>query len=207
MGAKHPIPSSLPRLLLFLAGVVLLAAPAAASADCPDADLQPAPGLTSLPRIESSVLCLLNQERTSRALVALQPEARLAQAATGHSTSMRWNSFFSHDSPDGSPFSDRIAAAGYVVGAGSWFVGENIAWGTYALGTPRALMVAWMNSQHHRDNILEPRFREIGVGADWGSPLDPQVGTATIVTTDFGVLGAAKKSKKKKKKRRRHKRR
>jgi hypothetical protein len=59
-----------------------------------------------------------------------------------------------------------------------------------------------MNSPHHRDNILDPGYREIGVGSVIGSPTDANNAGAMIVTHDFGravrgVSNAAKKAKKK----------
>ena len=54
------------------------------------------------------------------------------------------------------------------------------------LGTPEAIVDAWMNSSGHRANILSRDFREIGVGF---SPGTPNGGSATggIYTTDFGL--------------------
>ena len=124
---------------------------------------------------------------------------------------MRWQSYFGHDSANGDPFTTRIIDTGYLRGARSWLVGENIAWGSGILGTPRSLMNAWMNSPEHRDNILQPRYREIGVGADWGSPLNPSAPAAVIVTTDFGAVSQAttvptSKSGKKRHRKHRHRR-
>lgn len=44
---------------------------------------------------------------------------------------------------------------------GGWKVGENIA---YGYRWPRHVERAWMDSPGHRANILEPRYRRIGVG-------------------------------------------
>ena len=56
-----------------------------------------------------------------------------------------------------------------------------------------------MNSPHHRDNILDPGYREIGVGSVVGSPTDPNNAGAMIVTHDFGrVVHNQPKAKKKK---------
>lgn len=41
-------------------------------------------------------------------------------------------------------------------------VGENVA---YGYPTGRAVVRAWMRSEGHRDNILNPRFRLVAVGA------------------------------------------
>lgn len=44
---------------------------------------------------------------------------------------------------------------------GGWKVGENIA---YGYRWPIAVVRAWMDSPGHRANILEPRYRRIGIG-------------------------------------------
>jgi hypothetical protein len=66
-------------------------------------------------------------------------------------------------------------------------------------------MTAWMNSPEHRDNILEPGYREIGVGTVWGAPSNPLMPAAAIVTTDFGrVQFTVKKTKKRRKGKKAH---
>lgn len=182
--------------MLCAAAVALLAGPGSAlsashSPSCPNADEMPTS--ISAGDFESSVLCLLNAERTSRGMAPLRTNAKLIDAATKHSASMRWDSYFSHTDPkNGSTFASRIQATGYTKQASRWLIGENLAWGSYQLGTPESLMTAWMNSPPHRVNILQPRFRAIGVGVDWGSPNDPRAESA-IVTTDFGFVKRLKR--------------
>ncbi len=43
-------------------------------------------------------------------------------------------------------------------------VGENIAWGTLWLATPKAIVAGWMASPGHRANILDATFKDTGVG-------------------------------------------
>jgi uncharacterized protein YkwD len=150
------------------------------------------------------ILCLLNEQRAANGLGQLQMNAALTAAATAHSSEMNADSYFAHASADGAPFQSRISAAGYLLGARSWNVGENIAWGSLALGTPQALMTAWMNSPEHRANILDPTYREIGVGTAFGDPLVPNAPAAVIVTTDFGAVKHAKKKPKHHRKHHRH---
>jgi hypothetical protein len=208
------------RLALLLATAALLIFPGHAGASsCPDANALPLPALVSMPKLESSILCLLNEQRAAYGLTPLTTNSQLTEAARGHSSSMRSAGFFAHDSADGSPFSSRIAASGYLLGATGWAIGENIGWGSSVLGSPQSLVTAWMNSPEHRDNILNSNFSEIGVGGDWGSPIDPNLLPAMIATTDFGsavhgtrVAGSSKyngpdKKHKKKKKRKRKRRR
>lgn len=107
--------------------------------------------------LESQIINLINVERANAGLPALQQQGQLTAAARGHSEDMACNNFFLHTSPTtGSPF-DRMSAAGYSY---SW-AGENI-----AAGYPDAQSVVqgWMNSQGHRDNILNPNFTQIGLG-------------------------------------------
>ena len=49
---------------------------------------------------------------------------------------------------------------------GQSMVGENVA---YGYPTGRAVVRAWMNSSGHRANILEPRYRRMGLAARKGS--------------------------------------
>jgi uncharacterized protein YkwD len=94
--------------------------------------------------------------------------------------------YFSHNSLNGSSFVDRIRRTGYLRGARSWNVGENIAWGSGRLSTPRAIARAWMNSPGHRANILSRSFRSIGIGIASGTPSG---GGGATYTTDFGRRG------------------
>jgi uncharacterized protein YkwD len=167
-----------------VAAFAVLAAPA--HADCPGADLAPSVGAAS-GAYSTALLCLLNQERDKRGLGRLAARPKLAQAATGHSESMRSAGYFSHDSPNGESFIDRIQGTGYTNGASYWALGENIGWGSDGLGTPQALDTAWMNSPPHRANILSRRFNQAGVGVAWGSPFGPDP-RGVVITTDFGIV-------------------
>ncbi len=95
--------------------------------------------------------------------LAMQPN--LWCAARVHSKDMAERNFFDHVNPDGeSPF-DRMMKAGY-----SFFTaGENIAAGN---DTAEATMQQWMESDGHCANIMNPDFKEIGVGyhpgGQWG---------------------------------------
>ncbi len=164
----------------------LLAPASSHGAACPNARVLPNPVRVGLAEVEAATLCLMNAEREDHGLEPLRSNARLAAVARAHSSAMRWGSFFAHESLDGSTFVTRIAASGYTTGARSWRVGENIVWGSWALGTPNSMFNRLMDSPPHRQNILKPGFREIGIGADWGSPEDPNELPSVIVTTDFG---------------------
>ncbi|MDK3158159.1 CAP domain-containing protein [Kamptonema cortianum] len=102
------------------------------------------------------VLELTNQERSRLGLSPLTLSPLLSQAAQTHSQNMALQDFFNHTGLDGSSPSDRARIVGYTSGAA-----ENIAAG---YTTPEAVVTGWMNSPGHRENILNPNYRTIGVG-------------------------------------------
>jgi uncharacterized protein YkwD len=166
---------------LIVASLSLVASPAEASA-CANADLTPSS--ENLQAVRASVLCLLNDERASRGMRRLRANAKLRKAAERHSRNMNLRDFFDHVSPAGTTPLQRVKAAGYLSGAQSWMVGENIAWGEQQLSTPREIMRAWMESPGHKANILDRRFRHVGIGIAVGAPVDG--GGGATYTTAFG---------------------
>ncbi|HEV3002144.1 MAG TPA: CAP domain-containing protein, partial [Solirubrobacteraceae bacterium] len=68
-----------------------------------------------------------------------------------------------------------------------WSVGENIAWGSGTLSSPAGIVAAWMASPGHKENLLNPTYREIGIGIVPGSPRSPEMAGAATYTTDFGT--------------------
>jgi uncharacterized protein YkwD len=130
-----------------------------------------------------ATLCVLNVERARHKLRPLRLNRKLSAAAQRHSRAMARRRFFSHTSLSGASFVDRIRSTGYLSGARSWMVGENIAYGSGSRSTPRSIGTAWMNSPPHRANILNSSYRAIGIGIASGTPVGPRGGT---YTTDFG---------------------
>ena len=162
--------------------VSLLAPPAASAAGACEGANASASQVTKRTLVRAT-LCVLNAERTRHRLRPLRLNGRLSVAARRHSRAMARQRFFSHTSPGGASFVDRIRDSGYLAGARSWAVGENIAYGSGSRSSPRSIGTAWMNSPPHRANILSTSFREIGIGLAGGTPVGP--GGATY-TTDFG---------------------
>jgi uncharacterized protein YkwD len=158
------------------------AAPAA-PAGCANTTLMPDAG--NLELIRAALVCLHNQVRAQNGLVTLAPNAALAVAAAAHSDDMVARGYFEHNTPEGGTFDERVMAAGYAANGEGWSLGENLIWGTGELATPAGLMRAWMNSEHHRENILKAGYRELGFGIHLGTP----TGTAdgVTVTAEFGI--------------------
>ena len=167
-------------VLACAAAVVAVAAPAALS--------ETSASRMSIANLESGLLQQLNAVRTDHGLVALRSNPKLTAAADQHSREMADDGYFDHNSFDGTSFSDRIAKW-YPLGAfHSWMVGENLLWSSPSVDPPRAVAM-WMRSPGHRANILNPRWREIGIGAVHSSSAGGAFThlPVTIITTDFGV--------------------
>jgi uncharacterized protein YkwD len=156
-------------LLVCLCALLALSGGAAAAADpyasllapsgtCGSADDQ----LDLEPAAAQLVMaCLTNYARTHSGLKPLRLNQTLNAAGNAKLAADVSCGVFSH-SPCGRPFSSVFSA--YLRGAASYELGENIAWGTGSLGSPRQIMSAWLHSPGHRENILTPGFTELGIG-------------------------------------------
>lgn len=87
----------------------------------------------------------------------------LAIAAKAHAQDMAERNYFSHVNKEGKDFAKRISDAGY-----QWqYIGENIAYGHR---TEKEVVKAWINSNGHCQNIMNPNFKEMGAaqaGSYW----------------------------------------
>lgn len=88
------------------------------------------------------------------------------------------NNYFEHISPSGVSVSDL----GDQVGYDYIIIGENLALGSFK--TEQELVDAWMASPGHRANILNPKYRDIGVAVGYGTILGH---TTWIAVQHFGV--------------------
>jgi uncharacterized protein YkwD len=159
-----------------------------AAVQCDGADL--IPSQENLAVVRSATVCLVNRERTAHGERPLIVNGRLNRAAQGHTEEMITQDYFSHYSPAGDTPGSRIRAAGYIYSADLGYeIGENIAWGTRYLSTPSAIVEAWMASPGHRENILDARYRETGMGVVAAVPTSDGHGQpGATYTQDFGVL-------------------
>jgi uncharacterized protein YkwD len=166
-----------------IATPVLLAGSVSAAVACPHNGKSPSK-LTP-EQAEQSVTCLINKARRHNGARRLTWDVRLESAARGHSAAMDSSNFFSHLG-DGSPI-ERVRATGYLEGASSWMVGENIHWGAGRQGSPKATVARWMSSPVHRSTMLSRSFRDIGVGVAVGSPTGGSGRNSAIYTANFGL--------------------
>jgi uncharacterized protein YkwD len=159
-----------------------------AGAACADPGI--APAAESLGAVAAATLCLLNGERADRGLAPLALNLKLSAVAAAYAQDLVAGSYFSHTGRDGSDLLSRIRRGGYVREDAGWQLGENLAWGTGGLAAPASIMQAWMNSPGHRDNILNPAYREIGIGVVTGNPARAD-GAGATYATEFGVIEGA----------------
>ncbi len=103
----------------------------------------------------TEVIRLVNVERSKAGLPALQEQADLIPAA--NTRAQEASVKFSHTRPDGSKW--KTVFNEYHIA--STYRGENLAEGQK---TPKAVVKAWMASEGHRKNIMNPEFDHIAVG-------------------------------------------
>ncbi|WP_250277281.1 CAP domain-containing protein [[Clostridium] colinum] len=108
-------------------------------------------------KYEEEVVRLVNNERTKLGLNSLKIDENLIRLSRQKSKDMAINNYFEHTSPVlGSP-ADVMRENNLTF---NW-MGENIAAGQT---TPKEVVDSWMNSKSHRENILNPEAKYIGVG-------------------------------------------
>jgi len=109
-------------------------------------------------KLRTEVLDLINRERQAAGLHPLRRNALLEAQAEAYTCEMIQFNFFGHDNPvNSSNLKSRNADFGYSYLS----IGENLANG---YRTSQALVKGWMNSPGHRENILNPKFEEAGIG-------------------------------------------
>ena len=161
---------------------------AAAALVVPAATAAPHRSGIVLSPLESGVLVDINTFRRAHHLTPLKLNARLTAAAEQHTQQMAQDGYFAHTSADGSAFWKRIQSFYASSPWSYWSVGENLLWSSPDV-TPAKALQMWLASPEHRANLMNPRWREIGVAAVHvaAAPGVYDGLDVTIVTTDFGV--------------------
>lgn len=131
---------------------------------------------------ESRIFELVNRQRRLHGLRLLTRDPKLDALAREHSQDMLIHDYFAHDAPSsagGVTFASRF----HEIHPHRTLGEENIAWGTGPYGTAGSLMHSWMTSPPHRENILNPGVRRVGIGVVTGNFQGQR--QATIGTQDF----------------------
>jgi uncharacterized protein YkwD len=92
---------------------------------------------------------------------ALSVSRKLNEAAADHARDMARRRFFDHRGADGSQPKDRVIRAGYQ----PRLTGENIAFGPESA---EEVVAGWLASPGHCANIMDARFKHIGIGLATG---------------------------------------
>ena len=145
---------------------------------------QPQPEIGAI-ELAQRIHVLINKERARYRLTALTWDDALADVATKHSRDMAQRDYFAHVSPDGSDFAERYRRSRYhcEIRVDNTIYGgaENLALGRlYNKATiidgvkypkwntmeqiARNTVDGWMHSAGHRHNILNPHWRQEGIG-------------------------------------------
>ncbi|HPQ79271.1 MAG TPA: CAP domain-containing protein [Candidatus Dojkabacteria bacterium] len=126
----------------------------------------------------ANIISLTNQERRVAGLPELTNNAKLSTAALAKANDMFAKDYWDHFGPNGETPWQFIRAAGYNY----VYAGENLGKG---FRTSEGLVEAWMVSPTHRDNMLSPHYKDIGVAVVEGTLLGKQT---ILVVQMFGNL-------------------
>lgn len=121
---------------------------------------------------------LTNQARLKNSLPPLEINEKLAAAAKNKCQDMVEKNYFAHTTPSGKHFWQWIRESGYNY----LYAGENLAMDFFE---SEEAVKAWLASPTHRANILNPKFKHIGVAAKEGF-IDG--GPIIVIAQEFGTL-------------------
>lgn len=125
----------------------------------------------------SSVLKLINEERSAREVAPLKENALLTQAAEAKAKDMLKNGYFSHNSPKGENPWYWVKQSGYSY----QYAGENLA---INYESAESQHQAWMKSATHQANIMNAKYQETGIAVVSGKMKGESV---TITVQFFGA--------------------
>jgi len=124
------------------------------------------------------IVDLANQSRAEVGLPSLTLNAKLNISAAAKAEDMMTKQYFAHTSPEGIEPWFWFEKAGYNY----TYAGENLALG---FETSEGVHQAWMNSKGHRDNIINPNYKDIGVAIVYGNF---EGSFTTIIVQHFGSI-------------------
>lgn len=181
MGVRHSV--AVAAILLML---LAFCSSASASVACPTDLVQPTDALAFDTVV--GVVCDLNVTRAQNGLPPLRWSWYLWGAAQRMAADIRTRHYFEHVTPDGRTLADRVEETGYLPDDPTWALGENLGWGTGPWSSPLSIVLGWMDSPGHRENVLDPQFDDVAVGVAQGSPT-PDNPSGMVYVADFGTRG------------------
>jgi uncharacterized protein YkwD len=113
-----------------------------------------------LARMEAALHRSVNRFRSEQRLIALTRDASIDAVARAHSEDMVARRFFSHESPEGHNWVDRLQRSGIE---GFAMAGENV--GMTSRPDPnQEILQGWLHSPVHRQNLTARPFNATGIG-------------------------------------------
>ena len=134
-----------------------------------------------------AVLCAQNRQRRAHGLRPLRASRKLSRAAARHARDMVRRNYFGHVTFGGRTVVDRVGRTGY---ARRFAAGENIFYGLPPRPSPAQVVDAWMASPGHRHQILNPAWREVGIGTVMRPPFKARRGVTVVAV--FGSRRAGR---------------
>lgn len=122
------------------------------------------------------VVRLTNEKRIANGLAPLSINPTLSQAAQAKGADMINKDYWAHNAPDGTQPWKFFTDFGYKYR----YAGENLA---RDFSNASSAVEAWMNSPSHKENMLSPKYKEIGIGVIDG---DLAGVDTTIIVQFFG---------------------
>jgi len=138
---------------------------ASAHAPMPASSHSPMPASSRAPVLATRALELVNEVRARGTRCGEHsfgpaPPVRLSvtldDVAYGHAADMARHGYFEHEDLSGRSPAERVKAVGYR----EKLVGENIAYGP---NSAEEVVRGWLDSPGHCENIMDPRFAEMGI--------------------------------------------
>lgn len=126
----------------------------------------------------SDLLQNTNKQRAANSKASLKLNSQLSAAAQAKAQDMVARDYWSHNTPDGSPPWAFIMNYGYQYQK----AGENLAHG---FDSSSETVIGWMNSQTHRQNLLDDSYTEVGFGIA-NSPDFTHGGPSTVIVAMYG---------------------
>mgnify|MGYP000532153764 CR=1 FL=1 len=110
----------------------------------------------------ANIIYFTNVNRNANSILSVTENSKLNTSAQVKAADMLAKQYFEHDSPSGVSVGDLVEDAEYAYVT----VGENLARGDFK--NSKEVVDAWMASPGHKENILNVRYTEIGVGIAYG---------------------------------------
>ncbi|CAN5851589.1 hypothetical protein BH23ACT11_BH23ACT11_09120 [soil metagenome] len=137
---------------------------------------------------KAELLRLHNEARAEHGVSKICIQGALMIAAQKHAEDMIQREYYAHETPEGVTPADRVSNDGYDFAT----TGENNNMATKSSGGEpdrdelKDTVKSWMDSPGHRENLLNPAFREIGIGFFSGQ-YKGNIDTTTMYVVEFGT--------------------